>query len=66
VVHAAGFYNINGPVALPLEFDIPQAKPCIDERRYLFTCAFKAASEMGEIRKESRNLLHLQIVDKAR
>ena len=66
VGHAAGLQNVEAPVAFPIEFDIPEEKPCIDQRRYFFACVFKAACKMGEVRKESRDILHLQIIDQAR
>jgi hypothetical protein len=66
VGHAAGFQNVETPVAFPIEFDIPQEKPGIDQRRYLFAGVFKAAAKMGKVRKESGYFFHLQMIDQAR
>jgi len=54
VGHAAGLQNVETPVAFPVEFDIPEEKPRIDQRRYLFACVFEAAAKMGEVRKKKQ------------
>jgi len=65
VGHARDFQNVEAPVAFPL-IRYPAGEATYRSRRYLFTGTFNGCLQMGEVRKESKDLIHLQIVDEAR
>ena len=61
--HAAGFENVQPPVALAVEFDVAQEQPGVDERGNVQFRLLQGTPGMIQVREQGRDLTGLQVID---